>query len=107
MARYIAKNIVAAKIAEKCEIQLAYAIGIAEPVSIMVNTYNTGKMPNEAISKLISKNFNLTPAGIIRELNLKRPIYTATAAYGHFGRNNEGFTWEELDKVPALRKGIA
>src|SRR3989338_7368651 len=103
MARYIAKNIVAAKIAEKCEIQLAYAIGIAEPVSVMVNTYNTGKMSNEAISQLISKNFDLTPTGIIRDLNLRRPIYSATAAYGHFGRNNEGFSWEELAKVHALR----
>ncbi len=107
MARYIAKNIVAAKLADKCEIQIAYAIGIAEPVSVMVNTYNTGKIPNEEISKLISKHFDLTPAGIIRDLKLRRPIYSATAAYGHFGRNDEGFSWEELDKVSALRKGIA
>lgn len=106
MARYIAKNIVAAKLAVKCEIQIAYAIGIAEPVSVMVNTYNTGKIPNEELSRLISKNFNLTPAAIIRDLKLRRPIYSATAAYGHFGRNNEGFTWEELDKVPVLRKGL-
>jgi S-adenosylmethionine synthetase len=107
MARYIAKNIVAAKLALRCEIQLAYAIGIAEPVSVMVNTYNTGKISNEEISKLISKNFDLTPAGIIRDLKLRRPIYSPTAAYGHFGRNDEGFTWEELDKVPMLRKGLA
>ena len=107
MARYIAKNIVAAKLASKCEIQIAYAIGIAEPVSVMVNTYNTGKISNEELSKRVFKNFSLTPAGIIRDLKLRRPIYSATAAYGHFGRNDEGFTWEELDKVSALRKGIA
>ena len=106
MARYIAKNIVAAKLADKCEIQIAYAIGIAEPVSVMVNTYNTGKVSDEVISQLVSKNFNLTPAGIIRDLNLRRPIYSATAAYGHFGREGEGFSWEELDKVPALQKGL-
>ena len=107
MARYIAKNIVAAKLASKCEIQIAYAIGIAEPVSVMVNTYNTGKLSNEELSKRVFRNFNLTPAGIIRDLKLRRPIYSQTAAYGHFGRNNEGFTWEELDKVSALRKGLS
>ena len=107
MARYIAKNIVAAKLATKCEIQIAYAIGVAEPVSVMVNTYNTGKISNEAFNKLISKNFDLTPAGIIRDLKLRRPIYSPTAAYGHFGRNDEGFTWEELDKVKVLQKGIS
>lgn len=106
MARYIAKNIVAAKIASKCEIQLAYAIGIAEPVSVMANTFGTGKLSNDEITKLIWKHFDLTPAGIIRDLKLRRPIYERTAAYGHFGRNEEGFSWEELDKVPTLRKAL-
>ncbi len=106
MARYIAKNIVAAKLAAKCEIQIAYAIGIAEPVSIMVNTFETGKYTNEEIKKTILKNFDLTPAGIIRDLKLRRPIYKKTAAYGHFGRNEDGFSWEELDKVPQLRKAL-
>ncbi len=106
MARYIAKNVVGAKIASKCEIQIAYAIGIAEPVSVMANTFGTGKLPNDEITKLIWKHFDLTPAGIIRDLKLRRPIYERTAAYGHFGRNEEGFTWEELDKVPALRKAL-
>ncbi len=106
MARYIAKNIVAAKLADKCEIQLAYAIGIAEPVSVMVNTFNTGRVPTEEIRKLIQKNFDLTPHGIIRDLKLRRPIYRRTAAYGHFGRNEEGFTWEEIDKVPQLRRAL-
>ncbi len=102
MARYIAKNIVGAKLAAKCEIQLAYAIGVVQPVSVMVNTFGTGKLPNDAIKKLVLKNFDLTPAGIIRDLKLRRPIYKKTAAYGHFGRNEEGFTWEELDKVEDL-----
>ena len=106
MARYIAKNIVAAKLATKCEIQLAYAIGIAEPVSVMVNTFGTGKASEEQIQKLIAKHFDLTPAGIIRDLKLRRPIYKATAAYGHFGRMEQGFSWEELDKVSQLKKGI-
>jgi len=105
MARYIAKNIVAAKLANKCEIQVAYAIGVAEPVSVMINTFATGKLPDEAIRQLVLKNFDLTPAGIIRDLKLRRPIYKQTAAYGHFGRNEDGFTWEEIDKVPQLRKG--
>lgn len=104
MARYVAKNIVAAKLASKCEIQLAYAIGIAEPVSVMVNTYQTGKLSDEEITKLVLNNFDLTPKGIIRDLKLRRPIYKRTAAYGHFGRNEEGFTWEEIDKVSQLRK---
>ena len=106
MARYIAKNIVAAKIASKCEIQIAYAIGIPQPVSIMVNTFHTSRHSNEKIRQLILKNFDLTPWGIIRNLKLRRPIYRRTAAYGHFGRNEEGFTWEELDKVAVLRKGL-
>ncbi len=106
MARYLAKNVVAAGLAERCEIQLAYAIGVAEPVSIMVNTFETGKLPNDRIRLLIEKNFDLTPHGIIRDLKLRRPIYSATAAYGHFGRDEEGFTWEEIDRVPQLKKGI-
>ncbi len=107
MARYIAKNIVAAKIASRCEIQLAYAIGIAEPVSIMVNTFGTGRVADGEIVKAVKKNFDLTPYGIIRNLKLRRPIYRKTAAYGHFGRNEEGFTWEVLDKVAALRKAVS
>lgn len=106
MARYIAKNIVAAKLASKCEIQIAYAIGIPQPVSIMINTFHTGKYPNEKIRQLILKHFDLTPLGIIRNLKLRRPIYKRTAAYGHFGRNEEGFTWEELDKASQLQKGL-
>ena len=106
MARYIAKNIVAAKLAAKCEIQLAYAIGVAQPVSVMANTFGTGRIPNEEMVKLITRYFDLTPAGIIRDLKLRRPIYERTAAYGHFGRNEEGFTWEEVDKAPLLRKAL-
>jgi S-adenosylmethionine synthetase len=106
MARYIAKNVVAAGLADRCEIQLAYAIGVAEPVSVMVNTFNTGKISQEDIQKLISTNFQLTPKAIINGLRLRRPIYRKTAAYGHFGRNNEGFPWEELDKVSKLKKGL-
>ncbi len=106
MARYIAKNVVAAKLADKCEIQLAYAIGIAEPVSVMVDTTGTGKISDTRIGELVRKNFDLTPLGIIKELRLRRPIYKNTAAYGHFGRNEEGFTWEELNKVSDLKKGL-
>jgi S-adenosylmethionine synthetase len=105
-SRYIAKNIVAAKLADKCEVQVAYAIGIAEPVSLMVNTFGTGKVSEEKLKKLILDNFDLTPRGIIRDLKLRRPIYKKTAAYGHFGREEEGFTWEEVDKSPALAKGV-
>jgi len=104
MARYVAKNIVAAGLADKCMIQLAYVIGVAEPVSIMVDTYCTGKIPQEKFEKIIRRNFDLTPGGIISELKLRRPIYKKTAAYGHFGRQGEGFTWEKTDKVDALRK---
>ena len=98
MARYVAKNIVAAGLAEKCEVQVAYAIGVAEPISIMVETFATGKMPEEQIEGLVRKNFDMRPAGIIRTLDLKRPIYQPTAAYGHFGRNNSTFTWEKADR---------
>ncbi|MBI4342389.1 MAG: methionine adenosyltransferase, partial [Candidatus Omnitrophica bacterium] len=99
MARYLAKNLVAAGVADTCEIQLAYAIGVAEPVSIMVNTHGTGKLSEPAIIKIIRELFDLTPLGIIRTLKLRRPIYLKTAVYGHFGRDGDGFTWEELDRV--------
>ncbi len=104
MARYIAKNIVAARLAKKCEIQLAYAIGVPEPVSIMVNTFGTGKVSEEKIIKLIRENFGLTPHDIIEHLKLRRPIYKNTACYGHFGREEEGFTWEEIDTADILRR---
>lgn len=105
IARYIAKNIVAAGLADKCEVQLAYAIGVAEPVSVMVNTQRTGKISEEKLRKLVLENFDLTPKGIIRDLKLRRPIYKKTACYGHFGRTDEDFTWEALDKVKSLQKG--
>ena len=98
MARYVAKNIVAARLAEKCEVQVAYAIGVAEPISIMVETFGTGKMNAEEVEGLVRKNFNMRPAEIIRILDIKRPIYQQTAAYGHFGRNNPAFTWEKADR---------
>ena len=86
--------------------QLAYAIGVAEPVSIMVNTFNTGVISEEKLVKIVRKNFDLTPCGIIKELKLRRPIYKKTACYGHFGREDEGFAWEEIDRVKALRKEV-
>ena len=104
MARYVAKNLVAAGVAEQCEIQLAYAIGIAEPVSIMVNTHGTSKLSEQSIMKIIRDLFDLTPIGIIRTLKLRRPLYFKTAAYGHFGRNDEGFSWEELDRVSDIKR---
>ncbi len=104
MARYIAKNIVAAGLARECEVQLAYAIGVAEPVSIMVDTFGTEKIAVEDIETLIRENFNMKPAAIISHLNLLRPIYRPTAAYGHFGRSGEGFTWESTDKAAILKK---
>jgi S-adenosylmethionine synthetase len=103
-ARYIAKNIVAAGLARKVEVQLAYAIGVAEPVSVMADTFGTGTVPDEQLTEIIRANFSLTPRGIIESLNLRRPIYRPTAAYGHFGRNEAGFTWERTDKAEALRK---
>ncbi len=106
MARFIAKNIVASGLAKKCGIQIAYAIGVAQPVSVMVETYGTATVSDERIKTLIEKHFDLTPAGIIRDLKLRRPIYKRTAAYGHFGRNEEGFTWEEIDKAAQLRKEV-
>ena len=105
MARYVAKNIVAAGLADRCQVQLAYAIGVAEPVSVSIDSFGTGRISDAAISKLVRSNFELTPRGIIESLNLRRPIYKATAAYGHFGRNEEGFTWEKTDKAEALRSG--
>jgi S-adenosylmethionine synthetase len=106
MTRYIAKNIVAAGLAEKCSIQLAYVIGRKEPVSVMVDTYNTGKINDEKLAEIIRKIFDLTPLGIINSLKLRRPIYVKTAAYGHFGRNDKDFTWEKTDKVELLKKEI-
>lgn len=105
-ARYIAKNIVAAGLARKCEIQLAYAIGVAEPVSIAIDTFDTGTVSEAALIKAVRENFSLTPAGIIEMLDLQRPIYKKTAAYGHFGRHDEDFTWENVDKVEALRDAL-
>ncbi len=102
MARYVAKNIVAAGLAERCEVQLAYAIGVPDPVSVMVDTFGTGKYPEEKISAAVRKVFELDPAGIIRTLDLKKPIYQRTAAYGHFGR--DGFSWEKTDKASELAK---
>jgi S-adenosylmethionine synthetase len=102
MARYVAKNIVAAGLADRCEVQLAYAIGVAEPVSVLVETFGTGKVDESLLEDLVRKNFSLTPKGIIEGLNLRRPIFKATAAYGHFGREGEGFTWEKTDKAAAL-----
>lgn len=103
-ARHIAKNVVAAKLADECLIQLSYAIGVAQPVSIFVNTYGTGKISDEKLANLIRKNIDLTPNGIIRRLDLRKPVYRNTAAYGHFGRNEKGFTWEKLDLVSKLKK---
>jgi S-adenosylmethionine synthetase len=102
MARYIAKNIVAAGLAERTEVELAYAIGVAEPVSVLVETFGTGKISEAKLTELVRKNFELTPKGIIESLNLRRPIYQKTAAYGHFGRNDPDFTWEATDKAATL-----
>jgi S-adenosylmethionine synthetase len=104
MARYIAKNLVAAGIAERAEVQIAYAIGVPEPVSILVDTYDSGKIPHQDIVKLVRDNFDLTPKGIIETLDLRRPIYKKTAVYGHFGREEEEFTWEKTDKAESLKK---
>ncbi len=104
MARYIAKNIVAAGLASRAEVQLAYAIGVAEPVSVMVDTFGTGNIPEEKITALVREHFTLTPKAIIETLDLRKPVYKATAAYGHFGRTGPGFTWEKTDRADALRK---
>ena len=103
MARYVAKNVVAAGLAERCMVQLAYAIGVAEPVSVLIDTYNTGTVPDEKISELVRAHFKMTPRGIIESLDLRRPIYKKTAAFGHFGRTEPEFTWERTDKANALR----
>lgn len=105
MCRYIAKNIVAGGLAEKCEVQVAYAIGVAEPVSLMVNTYGTSKIPEEDIENLVRKHFDMRPAAIVTHLDLKKPIYKDTAAYGHFGRSDVQFSWEKTDKAEILKKG--
>ena len=104
MARYVAKNIVAARLADRCQIQLAYAIGVAEPVSVFVDSYGTGVLPDDHIAELLTEVFDLTPAGIIDHLKLRRPIYRKTSNYGHFGRSDDDFTWEKTDKVRALTR---
>ena len=104
MARYVAKNIVAARLADRCQIQLAYAIGVAEPVSVLAETYGTGKLPDDEIADLVREVFQLKPAGIIEALNLRRPIYRKTANYGHFGRKDKDFLWENTDKADVLKK---
>ncbi len=106
MARYVAKNIVAGGLAKECEVQLAYAIGVPEPVSVMVETFGSSEIPEETLSNAVREVFDLTPAGIIKSLNLLTPIYQETAAYGHFGRDGAGFTWEETDKVQDLQKAV-
>lgn len=104
MARYVAKNIVAAGLADKCEVQVAYTIGRAAPVSIMIHTYGTGRIPPDRIAQLVTEHFSFKPADIIRHLALLRPIYKKTACYGHFGRNDPDFTWERVDKAAELRR---
>ena len=104
MGRYVAKNIVAAGLADKCEVQLAYAIGVAEPVSVMINTFGTGKIPSNEIARIAQEEFDMRPAAIIKTLDLLRPIYKQTAAYGHFGRALPEFTWEKIDRADSLRK---
>jgi len=104
MARYVAKNIVASGLADRCEVQLAYAIGVADPVSVNVNTFGTGAISEDRLVGLIRENFPLTPRGMIDHLRLRRPIYRATAAFGHFGRTEDSFSWEKTDKAEALRE---
>ena len=104
MARYVAKNIVAAGLADECEVQLAYAIGVAKPVSVMIDTFGTGKIPSDDIAKIVNENFDLSPKGIVKTLDLLRPIYRQTAAYGHFGRNEKDFYWERTDMAETLKK---
>ena len=103
MMRYVAKNVVAAGLAERCELQVAYAIGVAHPVSVQVETFGTEKLAVEKIEALVKEHFDLRPAAILRDLDLRRPIYRKTAAYGHFGREDHDFTWERTDKAAALR----
>jgi S-adenosylmethionine synthetase len=104
MARYVAKNIVASGLADRAEFQIAYAIGVAEPVSILVDTFGTGRIADNEIEKVVRKNFDLTPKGIMKKLNLRRPIFRKTAAYGHFGRSLPEFTWEKTDMAEKLKK---
>jgi S-adenosylmethionine synthetase len=104
MARHVAKNIVAAGLAERCMVQVAYAIGVVDPVSVMVETFGTGKLPKARLEQLIQRQFDLTPAGIIKYLDLRRPIYRKTAVFGHFGRSEPEFTWERTNRVDDLRK---
>jgi S-adenosylmethionine synthetase len=104
MARYIAKNVVAAGLAERCEVQLAYAIGVAQPVSINANTFGTGKLDDAKLGALLKDHFDCRPAAIIKTLDLRRPVYRPTASYGHFGRTGDGFTWEKTDQADALKK---
>ncbi|MBQ3003649.1 MAG: methionine adenosyltransferase [Clostridia bacterium] len=106
MARYVAKNIVASGVASKCEVQIAYAIGVAKPVSVLVDTFGTGVVSDDVLSEIVDKLFDLRPAAIIETLNLRRPIYKATSAYGHFGRENEGFVWENTDKADAIAEAV-
>jgi S-adenosylmethionine synthetase len=106
MARYIAKNVVAAGLANQCEVQISYAIGVAQPVSVMVNTFGTGKIPDEKILELVRKNFDMRPKAIIDQLNLLRPIYRKASVFGHFGRNDPDFTWERTDKAEILKKAL-
>ncbi len=103
MARYVAKNVVAAGLARKCEVQLAYAIGVAEPVSVMINSFGTGKIPSNKIAEIVRAEFDMRPAAIIEQLDLLKPIYRQTAAYGHFGRELPGFNWEVTDRVESLK----
>ncbi len=105
-ARYVAKNLVASELCDRCEVQIAYAIGVREPVSIMVDTFGTGKVSDARLTSLVRKHFDLTPAGLIKQFRLRRPIYRATAAYGHFGRNEPSFTWERTDKARALARAV-
>jgi S-adenosylmethionine synthetase len=107
MARYVAKNIVAAGLADRCEVQLAYAIGVAEPVSVLVDTFGTGTIDADKLEELVRANFKLTPKGIIESLDLRRPIFKQTSAYGHFGRTGDAFTWEKTDKAAALKAGVS
>ena len=106
MARYVAKNIVASKAAKKCEIQIAYAIGVARPLSVRVNTYGTGKYSDEKLTQIITRLFDFRPAAIIEKLDLRRPIYSPLAAYGHFGRENLGVKWEETDMADSIREAL-
>jgi S-adenosylmethionine synthetase len=104
MARHIAKNVVAAELAKKCEVQLAYAIGVAEPVSVLVDTFSTGQIDEDRIREIVTEVYDLRPAAIIEYLDLLQPVYARTSAYGHFGRNEPGFTWEQISEVEAIQK---